>query len=167
MSEFNDNFIDHLLRLKERDKGAMARLRRSLAHDPGTDPQVYPYVEPFVGTDRQERDPRRLALYVVAGLYAMNPCHSQERTLAEAYAAHATGNGSQELRFIALLGAEPERLPVLLRQAVALLNGRTYDHARLLQDLERLLHPFGMEGRNRVRQRWAREFYRIYDASHS
>ena len=53
-------------------------------------------------------------------------------------------------------------LPVHLRHAVALLAAEDLpcDFARLADDLARWLDPWQDEARDRVRQRWAREFYR-------
>ena len=167
MSELASNFLAHLQRLKTQDRGALARLRRSLAHDPGTDPQVYPYVEPFVGADWHALDSRRLALHLAAGLFALNPVHTEERSLAEAFGstAKARESGSLELRFMALLGAGPEQFPVLLRQIVNLLDGQAYHQARLIEDLQTWLHPMATDRRDRLRQIWARDFYRHYTPS--
>ncbi|MCD6640078.1 MAG: type I-E CRISPR-associated protein Cse2/CasB [Nocardioides sp.] len=72
---------------------------------------------------------------------------------------------SIEHRFIALLGAEPESLPTLLRQSVSLLaaDGIGCDYVALLDDLARWFDPWNLEARDRLRQRWARDFYRAYD----
>lgn len=167
MSELESNFLAHLQRLKERDRGALARLRHSLAHAPGTDPQVYPYIEPFVGGDWHALDSRRMALHLGAGLFALNPVHSEERSLAETFGATAKAreSGSLELRFMALLGASPEQFPALLRQIVNLLDGQGYDQVRLFEDLKTWLHTMASDHRDRLRQTWARDFYRHFAPS--
>ena len=169
MSDHAQSFIAHLSELAEQDRGALAQLRRGLGFAPGAFPRAYPYVERFVGPDRDANDPWRKALYLAAGLFALHPQHREGETLAAAlgHLARARESGSIEQRFVALLGAGPEGLPNLLRQVVSLLaaDGLAYDHVRLLDDLGVWLRPFDSEGRDRIRQRWARDFYRTYDAT--
>jgi CRISPR system Cascade subunit CasB len=64
-----------------------------------------------------------------------------------------------------LLGAEPQSLPAMLRQAISLLaaDGHACDFVKLLDDLARWLNPYAVEQRERLCQQWARDFYRAYD----
>lgn len=166
MSEAAQRFIDHLTLLRERDRGALATLRHSLAFDPGCYPKAYPYVERFVGHERSARDPWRLALYAVAGLYARHP---QQRgpsfgtafgELMQRRSKPREPNKSIEGRFVALLAADEDNILVYLRQAVSLLAADDigFDYAQLLDDLSRWMSP--AVDRDRLRQNWAREFYR-------
>ncbi len=52
--------------------------------------------------------------------------------------------------------------PTLLRQAVTLLStdGRALDYVALLDDLALWHKPWALEAQDRLRQRWARDFYR-------
>jgi len=167
MSEHAQAFMDHLVALAERDRGALAVLRRSAGFSPGAYPPAYPYVERFVGTERGADDPYRLALYLAAGLFAQHRKHVTKTTFGAAFGtlARQRASASIEQRFMALLGASPESLPDLLRQAVSLLaaDGLSFDYARLLDDLALWLNQFAHEGRDRLRQQWARDFYRAYD----
>ena len=170
MSEHAQSFITYLTSLKEYDRGAFAHLKRSLGFEPGSYPRAYPYVERFVGADKHADDPWRKALYLTAGIYAYHPQHSPNTSLAAAFGrlARERGSGSLEQRFIALLGAESESLPSLLRQMVSLLNadGIGCDYARLLDDLARwfgALDTADERKRDWVRQQWARDFYRAYE----
>lgn len=174
MSDHAQSFITHLISLKDRDRGALAHLKRSLGFDPGAYPGAYPYVERFVGADKHADDPRRHALYLTAGLFALHSVHCEDMSFATALGRvgwlRKSGNIEQrssniERRFIALLGAEPESLPTLLRQSVSLLaaDDQGCDYVRLLDDLARWLDPFQPEARDQLRQRWARDFYRAYD----
>jgi CRISPR system Cascade subunit CasB len=169
MSMHAQSFVAHLSGLAEHDRGALAHLRRSLGFTPGAFPRAYPYVERFVGPNRHANDPWRKALYLTAGLFARHGEHRDGETLASALGRLARDRESVsiEQRFIALLGAEPEGLPNLLRQVVALLaaDGRACDYTRLLDDLGVWLRPLDSDGRDRIRQRWARDFYRSYDAT--
>lgn len=169
MSAHAQSFITHLIGQKERERGAFAHLKRSLSFDPGAYPRAYPYVERFVGAERQADDPWRKALYLTAGLFAFHPQHHADASFAAAFGqlGHTRDSASIEQRFIALLGAEPESLPTLLRQAVSLLAADALgcDFASLLDDLARWLNPYDQEGRDRLRQRWARDFYRAYDGN--
>ena len=167
MSEHAQSFIAYLIGLKDGDRGALAHLKRSLGFDPGAYPRAYPYVERFVGADRHAEDPWRKAMYLAAGLFALHPQHQQGVSFASALGriGRARDSTSIEQRFIALLGAEPDSLPTLLRQAVSLLtaDGVGCDYASLLDDLARWLDPFKPEARDQLRQRWARNFYRAYE----
>jgi CRISPR system Cascade subunit CasB len=157
------NFIDHLKRLAENDRGALAVLRRGAGFAPGTYPPAFPYVERFVPYEHAQ-DRRRLARYLVATLFALHPEHVNGTSLAAAFGRlmRERDSPSLEKRFVALLAAESEELPVHLRNVVALLSsdGIACDYAALEADLAQWLHPFSTESRDRVRQQWARDFYR-------
>lgn len=169
MSEHALSFIAHLSDLAERDRGALAHLRRSLAFAPGSFPRAYPYVERFVPRESHAGDPWRKALYLTAALFALHPEHRGDISLASALGsiARTRESTSVEQRFIALLGAEPESLPNLLRQAVSLLAADDHpcDYVRLLDDLGVWLRHFDVDRRDSIRQRWARDFYRAYEPS--
>lgn len=163
MSEHASDFIAHLQGLARRDRGALSALRRSLGFEPGSYPPAFPAVERFVAQD-SDSPAQRQALYLTAALFAMHPVQVDRRSLASALGLAMQNRGSESLekRFIALLGADAPGLPNHLRQAVSLLaaDDLGYDHAALLGDLARLLQPWSDETRDRVRQRWARDFYR-------
>lgn len=163
MNEHARDFIMHLTRLQEQDRRAIAVLRRSLGFSPGRYPPAYPYVERFVGVDRHESDPFRLALYLVAGLFALHP-HNAPRRLAASLGELMVRRGSDsiEKRFIALLGADSDNLQQYLRQIVTLLAADDcgLDYVALLRDLPYWLNPNATETRDQIRQRWARDFYR-------
>ncbi|MBN8486781.1 MAG: type I-E CRISPR-associated protein Cse2/CasB [Burkholderiales bacterium] len=156
-------FIDHLLRLKEQDRGALAALRHSLAFAPGDDPKAFPYVERFVGRDWHSADARRLALYAVAGLFAAHPVvHDRSLPAALGKLLRDKDRPSLELRFRALLEADADGLMPHLRQSVSLLSvdGLGYDHAGLLADLAVWLDERSDPAwRDDVKRRWARAFY--------
>ncbi len=159
-------FVEHLHRLHERDRGAMAVLRHSLAFAPGDYPKAYPLVERFVGQDWRARDARRLARYAVAGLYALHPM-THARSLAEAlgHVFVEKKRPSLELRFVGLLEADAESIMDHLRQAVSLLSaeGVGLNHALLLKDLSVALNEHASpERRDQVKRQWARDFYRIH-----
>lgn len=166
MSEHAEQFIAHLLALKERDRGALAVLRHSLAFEPGSYPKAFPYVERFAGASAHERDARRLALYAVAGLFARHPLQGTQ-SLAAALGELKARRQSPgiEARFIALLEADAENIVDYLRQAISLLaaDGIGCDYARLLDDLSRWMNPVADHGQ--LRQRWARDFYRAAQAT--
>lgn len=167
MSEHAEQFIAHLNTLKERDRGALAALRHSLAFAPGCYPKAYPYVERFVGAAVHERDARRLALYAVAGLFARHPQqHSRSFATALGELMARRQSPSIEGRFIALLGADAENIVDYLRQAISLLAADDIgcDYARLLDDLSYWLNPSADP--SLLRQRWARDFYRAVQAIH-
>ena len=164
MSDYAEQFVAYLQGLAERDRAAMARLRRSLAFEPGADPATYPYVERFVKADWHASDARRLALYVVAGLFAQHPRQGSS-TFARSFGelARRRDSDSLEARFVALLGADGEVLPVHLRHAIDLLKAEDLpvDYSQMLRDLNWWLNPSVDQSiLGGLRQRWAREFYR-------
>lgn len=167
MSEHAEQFIAHLGALKERDRGALATLRHSLAFAPGCYPKAFPYVERFAGAVTHERDARRLALYAVAGLFAR---HSQQDSQSFASALGLLMSRRQspsiEGRFIALLGADAENIVDYLRQSISLLAADSVgcDYARLLDDLSLWLNSAADP--SVLRQRWARDFYRVAQVAH-
>lgn len=168
MSDIKQDFIAHLERLRERDRGAMAALRRSLSFAPGAYAPAYPHVERFAA-ERQAQDSWRLALYVVAGLYASHPRQASKPLAASlGELMRKRDSGSIEKRFIALLGADAETLPVYLRQVVSLLaaDDKPLNYAALLGELATWLNPRAdAEWRDNIRQRWARDFYRALETT--
>ncbi|KAF0805181.1 CRISPR-associated Cse2 family protein [Alcanivorax sp. S71-1-4] len=170
MSEHAERFIEYLKTLKEKDRGAMATLRHSLAFEPGAYPKAFPYVERFAGSSLHERDARRLALYAVAGLFARHPMQRPQRFAASlGELMRGRESPSIEQRFVALLGADAENIMEYLRQAVSLLAADSigFDYARLLDDLTIWMDlgpAMDPTRRDHLRQRWARDFYRALQA---
>jgi len=166
VSPHTQRFIDYLIPLPKKDRGALAILRHSLAFEPGAYPKAFPYVERFVKADCHERDARRLALYAVAALFARHPEH-RPQSFAAAFGAlfRQRKSPSIELRFVALLGADAENIFDYLRQAMSLLAADKIgcDYARLLDDLTIWMEPRATR-LDHLRQRWARDFYRAAEA---
>jgi len=156
-------FVEHLRRLNEEDRAAMACLRRSLSHEPGAYAPAYPYVEPFVGQDDRSDSPRRMALYVTAGLFAMHPVEETGVHYAQALAELMLEKESKsiEKRFIGLLESHPEDLHVHLRRATSLLAAerKGFDYTKLCRDLMRWYDIWRLTLSDRVRRKWARKFY--------
>ena len=167
MSHHSQKFIDHLLNLAEHNRGALAILRRSLGFNTGGFPPAYPYVEVFVGEDREASDPYRMALYLAAGLFALHPHHSETTSFASAFGelAFKRESSSIERRFISLLGAEPENLANYLRQALSLLaaDGLAFNYVWMIDAIALWLKAGNSEKRDKLRQQWARDFYRAYN----
>lgn len=169
MTEHAKAFVHRLQGLAKQDRAAMAALRRSLAFAPGAYPPSFPFVERFVARPHSN-DPYRLALYLGAGLFALNPRHHDGQPIGRALAQqidarHPNDRGkvtSLEQRFIALLAADAEALPTYLRHAVQLLAADEHglDFAALIDDLAGWLDERLPEPRDRIRQRWAIDFYR-------
>ncbi|HWK60818.1 MAG TPA: type I-E CRISPR-associated protein Cse2/CasB [Eoetvoesiella sp.] len=168
MSEHSEQFVRHLTVLRDRDRGALAVLRHSLAFEPGTYPRAFPYVERFAGAASYERDARRLALYAVAALYARHP-QQHERSLSAAFgllarkreaSAGKDYSASIENRFLALLGADAGNIFSYLRLVISLLAADDIglNYAALLDALSQWMRPDA--DIDRLRQSWARDFYR-------
>lgn len=149
------------------DRGTLAALRRGLGREPGSAPEMFPYVAGWVG---ERRGWREQCLYLVAALFAAHPRpwpasedgggSAEERNLGASFARARTRAKSPEAlarRFTALLASDRRELPNRLRQAVSLLRAHDapVDWYRLLRDLEQ----WGRDDR-RVERAWARSFWR-------
>lgn len=165
MDQQADAFIHYLQSLKAKDdRRALAILRRGITHEPGADFRMFPYVERFVPSQAHERDSRRLAMYAVASLYAWHPQH-EKQSFAAAFGRlwRSLDRDSLEQRFMGLLAADAENVVDYLRQAITLLavHELGLDYVRLLKDLTRWMNPaVNPATRDRIRQTWARDFYR-------
>jgi CRISPR system Cascade subunit CasB len=162
LSEYSERFIAYLIQLRAQDRGAVAKLRRSLGSPPGEYVPAFSYVERFV-PDRHATDHYRQALYLVAGLFALHPKPGSKSLAASlGQLMRDRESDSTEKRFLSLLGADPENLSNYLRQVVSLLaaDDLGIDYAALLDDLARWLNSYAVDTRDQIRQRWARDFYR-------
>lgn len=146
--------IAHLVRLHGAgDRGALASLRRGLGKSPGTTPDQYPHVVPFLPADAGPA--RTWPYFLVAGLFASHPSNRRGEGFGRSF-HRLPESPSRELRFKALLNSDTDELPAHLRQAVRQLATKevSVDWDRLLHDLLRWSHPSRF-----VQQRWARDFW--------
>jgi CRISPR system Cascade subunit CasB len=153
-----ESFITRLDALNSSgDRGALAALRRGLGKPLGTVVAMHPIVAPFTGGLGGWAED---AYYLVAALFASHPESTPEGTFGTTLKAimrtRSTGAASLEKRFMALLDAEADHLPDLLRPLVALARsvGQPVNWARLLRDLVNWNSPDRW-----VQRRWARDFY--------
>jgi len=164
MNNLSNEFIDYLASLRERDNGAMAKLRHSLAFAPGAYPQAYPYVERFMAESWHSQDSHRLSLYVVAALFARHPVVDETKSFAKAFAEVCNKRESKSLerRFIAILDADVDTIFDYLRHAISLIaiEGIGFDYATLRNDLVTWMNR--LKNLDILRQRWASDFYRVY-----
>lgn len=149
-------FVEYLEGLRG-DRGALAALRRGLGQDPGTVPDMYPYVVPWIPEDASPR--RQACYYVVAALFAYHPHPGGSGNMGQHFARAwdpQGDNAALERRFTALLNAHPDDLPGYLRQAVSFLKskGIPVHWHQLLSDVQAWGHPSRY-----VQQRWARGFW--------
>jgi CRISPR system Cascade subunit CasB len=143
-------FIERLQSLaKGGDRAALARLRRGFNHPMA----AMPYVAPFLrrGASRREED----ALLLVGALFGLHPSEGGV-PLATAMRRLAETSDSVELRFRALLDADPEDVGTHLRQAVSLV--RSHDIPIDYDDLLQKLLSWGRDDRAAQRA-WARLFW--------
>lgn len=151
-------FIEWLEQLNEKDNRVRAVLRRSLAFNAGEFVPAYPYVEPFLkGEDNQRRTE---VFYLVAGVWAAHWREGRETvslSIGRACAEHqnSCGSASTERRFINFLDSDHDQLPHRLRQLVALLKEQVVDFDDLLKGLQ----YWGSDQKS-TQQKWARDFYR-------
>lgn len=126
-------FIDYLYSLSsDQRRGALADLRRGMADPPGTAPVMFPYIARWVPEETRYAWAEKV-YYLVAALFAYYQSgggtasktriskgnlgdHCHQALIKEAR------SGSFEARFAALLKANPQDLPVYLRQMISLLK---------------------------------------------
>jgi CRISPR system Cascade subunit CasB len=151
-----EQFIRYLESRRE-DRATLAALRRGLGHPPGTVPDMYRYVVPWLSEDTPRW--REAAFYTIAALFAYHPESGGRGNMGDHY-AQARGllrdDTAIERRFTSLLSAHPDDLDFHLRQAVSFLKSKDVpvNWQQLLVDLEAWNHPDGY-----VQRRWARAFW--------
>lgn len=143
----------------DRDRGALADLRRGLGKPPGATMEMHSYVVPFT---RELSRPQEDAFYMVAALFGLYPRESWRRGEKEMFSNLGASlkvlkkdSGGVERRFVALLNCRAEDLPAHLRQVVGLLktNDLPVDWAQLLRDVIRWDYD------QDVQRNWARAFW--------
>lgn len=158
-----EEFIGQLNKLVEaEDRAALARLRHSLAFEPGEYVHAFPLVERFtIGLPNE----RRKLYFLVAGLFATHPETNPDprenlgRTLKRLYLAQDE-SPSVEKRFLALLEADNDQLPEHLRHLVNLLRSKGFavNWEQLLQDL--ISRQYDSD---QTKKKWAQGFYQPLD----
>jgi CRISPR system Cascade subunit CasB len=156
MEEERHSFVTYL-ESKREDRGALAALRRGLGQPPGTVPDMYRYVVPWLPDDAPPW--KEDAYYLIAALFAYHPKEGGQRTMGDHFARARDPQGDNtaiERRFTALLAAHPDDLGDYLRQAVSFLKSEDVpvNWHRLLLDVMAWGHPDRY-----VQQRWARGFW--------
>ncbi len=152
-------FIAYLRSLTEGEKrGALAALRRGLGRPPGSAPEMYPYVVPFLPHDPPPWQEH--AYYLIASLFALHPLNCSTGNMGDHMAAARAGDSDDALerRFTALLAAHPDDLPHYLRQAISYLRSKEIPvhWGQLLADVQGWGHP---DRGDQVRKRWAAAFW--------
>ncbi|WP_448576217.1 type I-E CRISPR-associated protein Cse2/CasB [Thermomicrobium sp.] len=157
-------FVQALEELVAReDRGALATLRRGLGKPPGTVVEIYPYVVPYLPADAD--DHRAWVYFAVASLFAFHPISwpANERKGRTNFGA-SVGQLAQRLgqrsagleaRFLRLLAAEREELPLQLYRMLTLFGPHQIpvSWVDLLRDLDQWDSPERF-----VQRRWARAF---------
>jgi CRISPR type I-E-associated protein CasB/Cse2 len=165
MTEASDyRFVGYLESLRDHgNRAALAALRRALGKEPGSAPEAYPIVMPYVPEYASERVER--IYFLVGALFAL---HQKSWARAEAdTSAHDFGasmriladrrpGGGPERRFAALLACSETELGEHLRHAVGLLKSDdvAIDWMGLLSDLRGWNYE-----RHPTQRRWARSFW--------
>jgi CRISPR system Cascade subunit CasB len=151
----NEAFIEYLRSHRE-DRAMLAGLRRGLGKVPGTEPETFPYVVPFLSEGTRWAQER--ATFLVASLYGQHPLPGGSGSLgASLHKMRAKASESLDKRFTALLNAHADDLHHSLRHIVSLL--RSYDvpvdWLQLLNDL-----PFWSHEDRFIQRSWAKDYWR-------
>jgi CRISPR system Cascade subunit CasB len=156
MEENEHSFVTYLENKRD-DRAALAALRRGLGRPPGTVPDMYRYVVPWLP---DEAPPwREDAYYLIAALFAYHPKEGGRGNMGNHFARTRDPQGDNtaiERRFTTLLAAHPDDLDDYLRQAVSFLKSEEVpiNWHQLLSDVMAWGHP-----ERYVQQRWARGFW--------
>jgi len=187
LSERHAKFVEYLQSLSDSEnRAALAALRRGAGKPPGTAPEMFPYIVPHTqGLPPSIPDLYYLiaSLYALHPVNTHNgnfgtsfrqlalhrspqeptqESAQQKETTERSEKSQATGTPklpeSIERRFVALLRAHRDDLPVHLRHAVSLLASSPepvpVNWAQLLEDLSHWDHPDRF-----VQRHWADEFW--------
>jgi CRISPR type I-E-associated protein CasB/Cse2 len=133
------------------DRGALAKLRRAL-YDPI---EAYPIILPYLQKDISDHELNLYAL--LAALFASHPKSIDAGNLGSHMRSAAGENiEATERRFVNLLRANWEDLPVLLRQSISFLRSKdiSVNWEQLRKDLLGWNHIDGY-----VQKNWARSFW--------
>ena len=167
----DQRFIDYLESLvNNKDRGAIANLRRGLGKPPGTVPQMDRYVLKFFS--EEDKVERMWLYYLVASLFAFwyqgkdevisDPPANLGYSLRVLVDREATADNRNEIedriekRLVALLNCHRDDLPQHLRQIVSLLKARDVpvNWRQLLSDIKH----WERDDR-RVQKEWAKSFW--------
>ncbi len=162
----SSSLIEHLVdlykdesRVSERN-AAFAHLRRGLSNLGGRY-EAFRHVEHFtLKCDSHQRE----CHYLVAGLFAAHPSHSEEKhfSLGQSLALLRAKRGdSIDRRFHALLDSLADDVADHLRHAVSLLKSETIpvNYSQLLWDLQNWT-----DAEKPVQLKWARDYWREADS---
>lgn len=165
--EEDKKFINHLKKfVHEKNRAALARLRRGLGKEPGTVMEMYPYISRQIPTTGDDS-----VYFLIAALFGLYPDAERtksnlggsllmlENKLHQQRGSSSDDNkiSSVERRFVALLNAKEEDLPTHLRQIIGLLksNEIPINWFRLLKDIK----FWSSEGKYNSRRKWAKGFW--------
>jgi CRISPR system Cascade subunit CasB len=165
MTERESAFVRYLENLvTQRNRQALAELRRGLSGDPGQQLHVYRYVGRFlIGGETGWNEQRFLLVASLFALYqqgaetlAKSPQAGFGTSFRRLYEA-TERRPSVERRFLSLIACHTDSLPDHLRHAITLMRseGVGVDFEQLLSDLSYWNHQ-----EQWVQRRWARQFFR-------
>ena len=150
-------FIEHLLRLQE-DRGALAALRRGLGQPPGTAPDMYRYVVPWLRTEAGRWE--ESVFFLVAALFGAHPLNTESGNFGDHFARTIKTSDDRsgvERRFTLLLATHSGDLHLQLRHAISLLKSKeiAVNWQQFFGDLR-----YWRSERRGVQKRWAFAFWR-------
>jgi CRISPR system Cascade subunit CasB len=155
-------FISYLQSLAERqDRGALSALRRGLGQPPGSEPETFRYIEPWLPEKRSTN--LETAYYLVASLFALHPKSINTGNMgSHLRACNPTkeNDDALERRFTALLKSHIDDLPGYLRQTVSFLKSKEapVNWNELLWDLQNWDYRRD-DPRLSVQKKWASAFW--------
>jgi len=153
----DQKFVAYLQTLVD-DRAALAHLRRGLGQPLGVEPQMFPYVAPWLGDNSPPR--QETAYYLIAALFAYHPSTSDRGNMGHHFAdlrRNVKDDTALERRFVNLLAAHSDDLHRFhLRQIISYLKNHEIpvNWAQLLADIQ----AWGQSNRY-VQAEWARAYW--------
>lgn len=158
----------HLKQLhKNKNRQALAQLRSGLGKEPGEAMEMFAPLRRFLAKTPKPHQDR--AVFVVAALFAdYSEAKTNVGNLGASFRRYfvETKSDSAEKRFIALLNADAEDLPVYLRQAIGMLRSKeiAVNWEQLFKDVRNWTVENDLNTKYpSVQSRWAHSFWGSYD----
>ncbi|MCU0514134.1 MAG: type I-E CRISPR-associated protein Cse2/CasB [Anaerolineae bacterium] len=109
------------------DRAMLAELRRGLGRAPGEAAGMFPYIMPFVHSERDLRQGQADDLFLIASLFALHPASAAAGNMGahlRACAEAAGDDAATSRRFVQLLNLRRPVLDTPLRQHISLLKAQ-------------------------------------------
>jgi CRISPR system Cascade subunit CasB len=157
MNNADEKYLNFLQSLRNnKDRGALASLRRGLRMPPGQAPEMYGIVIPYIPNEISDWESK--IYFMIGAFFGLHPTPNAKGNMGDVFKRlHVlTKSDSVENRFRALLNCHSEDLHNHMRHAISLAKSHviSINWIQLLQDLR----GWNWESRF-VQRRWASSYW--------